>query len=107
MKMHEKEAMKAYTKELTEWLANMPTVVCPWTMGASILGVACYVDLLEGQPEGDPQLWRLQLREDGEDLVMETLDMGRGDMEFWRAVGRQGTAGTPEVVESVRFAAEG
>ena len=105
MKKHEKEATRAYTKELTEWLASMPTVVCPWTMGASILGVVCYVDVLEGQPDGDPQLWRFQLREDGADLVMETLDMGRGDEAFWRAVGRQCASGT--VVESVRFESEG
>lgn len=105
MKTHEKEAMKAYTKELTEWLASMPTVVCPWTMGASILGVACYVDLLEGQPEGDPQLWRLQLREDGKDLVVEMMDMGRGDEAYWKAVGRQCPVGP--VVEEARFSAEG
>jgi len=106
MKKHEKEATMYYTKQLASWLDTMPAKVCAWTMGASILGVVAYVDLLEDQPEGPMQLWRLQLREEvGGDLVVETLDMGQGDEPFWKAMGRQVAAGP--VAEEARFSEEG
>lgn len=107
MKKHEKDATKAYTKELAEWLGTMPVKVCPWTMGASILGVVAYVDILEDLPDEPMRLWRIQLREEGGALVMETLDMGSGDESFWKQVGRQGVGGPVRVVETVRFSEEG
>ena len=106
MKKHEKEAMKAMNDELREWLSNRTVRVCPWTMGSSILGVVAYVDLLEFLPEEPQILWRVQLREERDALVLETLVMGTGDEEYWRAVGKQGQAQRPEVIEAVRFAKE-
>ena len=102
MKKHEKQAMAEMDKELSAWKRNRAVRLFPWTMGASILGVIAYVDLLEHLPEEPSVLWRLQLREADGGLALETLMMGYGDETFWKAIGRQGQGGTP-VVADVAF----
>ena len=103
MQKHERQAMKEMDKELRAWHRNRTVRVFPWTMGASILGVVAYVDLLEWLPEEPQVLWRLQLREVEGGLALETLRMGYGDEAFWRAVGRQGQGGTPVVADVAVF----
>ncbi len=90
MKKHEIEATRMLTREMMKWLEMQSVRLCPWTMGASILGVVAYVDLIEFAPEDLPRLWRLQLRQDGKDvIVFETIDMGEATEDQWKAVGRQ------------------
>ena len=90
MQKHEIQAMKEMDKELRAWHRNRTVRVFPWTMGASILGVVAYVDLIEHFPDDLPRLWRLQLRKDGKDvIVFETLDMGEGTEDQWKAIGNQ------------------
>ena len=106
MKKHEVEAMKAMSNEVREWLENRTVRVFPWTMGASLPGVLAYVDLLEFLPTEPQILWRVQLREDGDGLVMENLSMGFGDEEYWQAVGRQGRQPSGQVLYVERFGKE-
>lgn len=90
MKKHEVEAMKMMNREMMKWLEQPVCRLFPWTMGASILGVVAYVDIIEFFPEDLPRLWRLQLRQDGKDvIVFETLDMGEATEDQWKAAGCQ------------------
>ena len=103
MKKHELEAMKAMNRELREWLSNRAVRVFPWTMGASISDVVAYVDLLEWLPQEPQILWRIQLRKDWDGLLLETVAVGTGDEDYWKAIGRQGRAQVPEVIDAVSF----
>lgn len=90
MKKHEIEAENMMTREMMKWLEMQTVRLCPWTMGASILGVVAYVDLIEFFPEDLPRVWRLQLRKDGNGvIVFETLDIGEGTEDQWKAIGNQ------------------
>ena len=90
MKKHEIEAMNMMHRETLKWIEQPVCRLFPWTMGSSILGVIAYVDIIEYSPEDLPRLWRVQLRKDGNGvIVFETLDMGEGTEDQWKAIGNQ------------------